>query len=320
MDKIDQFITENKDKWLKELGEYVAIPSISRSGVYGSQSIIEVANWLVEHFKKIGFKSELIKTPYDPLVFAEWKNPNNKFTLLIYSQADVQPADPVEEWETSPFKLTVSDGKIFARGISDSKGHLFAYIKSIESYLKVFGELPINIKFIIDCDEETDEVALPWFIKNNSEKLIADAVLIGAGNMVAPNTPSICYGYRGILAAELEVKTLKINLHSGTFGGGVLNATECLANILLNLRGEGNKISIPGFYDGVVSFVSEKPIYATAHYSEEDFLKVAGANKINRESEFSLDECLAARPTFDINGIYGGSSAEAFQYIIPAKA
>lgn len=320
MDKIDNFITDNKDKWLNELSEYIAIPSISKSGIYGSKDISDVANWLTDHFKKIGFQSELIETLYDPLVFAEWKNPKNKFTLLLYSQADVQPADPLEEWNTSPFKLTLKDGKLFARGISDSKGHLFAYIKGIESYLKLYGTLPINIKFIIDCDEETDEVSLPWFIKNHPDKLTADAILIAAGNMVAPNTPSICYGYRGMLATEIEVQTLKNNLHSGTFGGGVINPIECLATILSKLKGEDNKISIPGFYTDVASFDSEKPIYATAHYSENDFLEVAGATKVNCENGFSLDESLAARPTLDINGIYGGSTPEAFQYIIPAKA
>lgn len=323
MNKIDKFIRQNKNKWLKELKEYLDIPSISKPGVYGSQNIIKAASWLVNHFRKIGFHSKLLKTPYDPLVFAEWKNPKNQFTLLIYCHSDVQPIEPIELWKTPPFKTTVKNGKIFARGVSDSKGHLFAYIKGIESYLKVFGKLPINIKFIIDCDEEANEIALPWFITKNAKKLQTDAILIGAGAMVASNTPSICYGYRGLLAAEIKVKTLKQNLHSGSFGGAVLNAAECLSSILAKFKNNDGKILIPGFYDKVAFTYQhhmKNNVCAGVHCSKKEFLGITGASKILCEKKFTLDESLTCRPTFEINGISSGSAGDNFQYIIPAES
>lgn len=317
MDIISGYIEANKKKWLKELAGYLAIPSISVPGIAGSKNILEVSDWLVKHFKKIGFKSELIKTPFDPLIYAEYKIPENKFTLLIYCHADVQPVEPIDEWDSPPFKMTVKNGKIYARGVSDSKGHLFAYIKGIEAVLKVEKKLPINIKFIIDCDEEANELSLPWFINRNSKKLAADAVLVGAGAMIAKDTPSICYGYRGLLAAEISVRTLKQNLHSGSFGGALMNAAQALSEILNRFRNKDGKILMTGFYDNVVK--SEKS-FAGVHCSNSDLLKITGAKGLYYDKKFTLDENLSTRPTFEINGIQSGSDSNGFQYIVPARA
>jgi len=320
MDKISKFISQNKKRWLLQLSEYLNIPSISAPGIFGNKDILEAANWLVGHFKKIGFKSKLIKTPYDPLVYAEYKNPENNFTLLIYCHTDVQPADPLELWNTPPFKTTIKNGKIFARGVSDSKGHLFAYIKGIESVLKTEGKLPVNIKFIIDCDEEANELSLPWFLNKNSKKLKANAVLVSAGAMVTKNTPSICHGYRGLLATEIKIKTLKQNLHSGSFGGAVLNSAEHLSKLIAQFRDKNGRILIPGFYENVLSVRKSKKVYAGVHCGKKDFLKITGAKNSVCEKNFSLDECLAGRPTFEVNGIKSGSADGVFQYIIPAQA
>jgi acetylornithine deacetylase/succinyl-diaminopimelate desuccinylase-like protein len=320
MEKVFEFIYKSKKKWILELGEYLNIPSISSPGVFGNKEILKVANWLVAHFRKIGFSSELIKTPYDPLIYAQYINPKNKFTLLIYCHTDVQPIEPLELWKTPPFTMTIKNGKIFARGVSDSKGHLFAYIKGIESVLKVEGKLPINIKFIIDCDEEANELSLPWFLKKHIKKLKADAVFVGAGSMVAKDTPSICYGYRGLLAAELNIRTLKQNLHSGSFGGSVLNAAEALIKILEKFRDQDGKILIPGFYENVIPVDKKEKIYAGVHCSAKEFLRITGAMKSVREKGFTLDECLTCRPSFEINGIKSGSADSVFQYIVPAQS
>lgn len=320
MDKISKFIKKNNHQLFNELISYLNIPSISSPGVYGNKNILAAAKWLVTHFKKIGFASELIKTPYDPLIYAEYKHPKNNFTLLIYCHTDVQPVEPLKLWRTLPFKTTIQNGKIIARGVSDSKGHLFAYIKGIESVLKTEGRLPINVKFIIDCDEEANEIALPWFIKKHYKKLEADAILVGAGAMVAKNTPSICYGYRGLLSVEIKVKTLKQNLHSGSFGGAVLNAAESLIKILAKFKDDNGRILIPGFYQSVLGPRRDKKIWAGVHCSKQELLKLTGASDLSCEKGFSLDECLCLRPTFEINGLNGGSGDGVFQYIVTAEA
>jgi acetylornithine deacetylase/succinyl-diaminopimelate desuccinylase-like protein len=238
---------------------------------------------------------------------------------LNYCHFDVQPVEPLNLWKSNPFKMTIRNGKIYARGVSDSKGHLFAYIKGVESILKKEGKLPINIKFVVDGDEEAVQLALPELIKTNPEKLKADAVLIGAGAMIKKDAPSICYAVRGLVSAEIEVKTLENNLHSGSYGGGVLNAAEYLVKILADVKDENGRIAIPKFYQKVVS-VSKKDSPLSIYDSEKEFLKSGGAKKVFGEKGFSLHEMIVARPTFEINGISGGFAEEGFQFIIPAKA
>lgn len=321
MKKIRDFIKLRAEEWLGDLGEYLAIPSISAPFCYDDKNVAQAAEWLADHFKKIGFDSELIKGSYSPLVYAERINPANKFTLLIYCHYDVQPVEPAELWKSPPFKMTIRDEKIYARGVSDSKGHLFAYIKGIESVLKTEGELPINIKFIIDGDEEAVELALPELIKTRPEKLEADAVFVGAGAMIGAGTPSMCYAVRGLVSAEIEVETLRTNLHSGSFGGGALNAAEYLAKILSGIRDERGKIAIAGFYDDVAPVgPEEKKIISSIFGSEEEFLRICGSKKVFGEPGFSLHELITARPTFELNGICGGDIGGGFQFIIPAKA
>lgn len=321
MKNIPAFIKSRAEEWLKDLGEYLAIPSISAPFCYDDKNVLRAADWLANHFKKIGFGSELLRGKYTPLVYAEWIHPANKFTLLIYCHYDVQPAEPLELWKSPPFQMSVRDGKIYARGVSDSKGHLFAYIKGIETILRTEGGLPINIKFIVDGDEEAVELALPELLKTNPEKLEADAVLVGAGAMIDADTPSICYAVRGLLSAEIEVEGLRTNLHSGSFGGGTLNAAEYLAKILAGIKNENGRIMLPDFYDDVLPVgAEEKKILSSIFSSEEEFLRVCGGKKVFGEAGFSFHELITARPTFEINGVCGGYAGEGFQYIIPAKA
>ncbi|MFH1193367.1 MAG: dipeptidase [bacterium] len=321
MERISEFVKSRAADWLHDLGEFLAIPSVSAPFCYDDKNVARAADWLVNHFKKIGFNSELICGEYTPMVYAEWLSPANKFTLLIYCHYDVQPVEPLELWKSPPFEMAIRDGKIFARGVSDSKGHLFAYIKGIESILKIKGKLPVNVKFIIDGDEEAVELALPELLKNNPEKLEADAVFVGAGAMIDANTPSICYAVRGLLSVEIQVETLRTNLHSGSFGGGVFNAAEYLAKIIAGIRNEQGKITIPGFYGDVAPVApEEKKILSSIFASEEEFLRICGSNKIFGEAGFSVHELITARPTFEVNGIRGGDIGGGFQFIVPAKA
>lgn len=319
MKEVGNFIKKNNKKILSDLGEFLAIPSISKPFVYRDKEIARAAKWLANHFKKIGFKSELITGKYAPLVFAEWSRPANKFTLLIYCHYDVQPVEPLNLWKSNPFKMTVCGGKIYARGVSDSKGHLFAYIKGVESILKKNGKLPINIKFVVDGDEEAVQLSLPKLIKNNPEKLEADAVLVGAGAMISKETPSICYAVRGLISAEIEVKSSKNNLHSGSYGGGILNPVEYLAKILASVKNKDGKILIPEFYKRVAP-ISKDGDRLSIYSSEKEFLKSSGVKKIFGEKGFLLHELVTVRPTFEINGMSGGYMDEGFQFIIPSKA
>lgn len=244
---------------------------------------------LKDYFENLGLKSEII----DKFIYAEYILPENKYTLLIYCHIDGK----------SNNELSINDIDV---PVSN-------YIKDIESILKMNKKININIKFIIDCDEEVEEVSLPWLIKKYPEKMTTDIVLTNTGAMMSPSI--LCYEYKGLLSVEIEVKTLKQNLHSGSFGGPVLSATEFLINLLSKMKDKNNHIVIGGFYDDIQD-TTEK-ISLNTKYS--DFLNIIGI-KSNTESGFTWQECIDTKPSFEIDGINGGSEGEGFQYIVPSKA
>lgn len=221
----------SKELTLERLKEFLSFASISADSKY-RRELDKTARWLEIYLTSLGFKAETISAKTAPLVYAETKLDKNLPTLLIYSHYDVQPADPIHEWDSPPFEPTMRRGEIVARGASDSKGQLFAYISGIGKLLRERGRLPINVKFIIEGDEEGDGLALAEFLKKNSKKLAADWVIAAAGWMLGENQPAICYGARGLAPFEIEVRTAETNLHSGTFGGNQLNAAVVLSKIL----------------------------------------------------------------------------------------
>lgn len=313
-------VLNKKDKILKELFDYLKIPSISilQSAGYDSQEFEEgVCKFLKNKLDSIGFKTRIITEQYyDPVIYSQYKRDKNKFNLLVYCHTDVQPVEPRSEWKTDPFSPKIRDGKIYARGVSDSKGQLFSFITAVEQVISEQKELPINITFVIDCDEEAEQKSLPRLIKKHPELFKCDAILISAGSMVKNDTPSICCGYRGLISVEIELTTLKQNLHSGSFGGGALNAAECLTKLLSKIKDENNKIKIKGFYDNVKETTGTAGVW----YKIKDFLKLIGAKEVACEKDYSLNQCLCLRPTFEINGIHAGSSENSFQYIVPSTA
>ena len=310
----------------KELFDFLSIPSISVPSVYWSNNIQEVAQWLKEHLshtKKL--KSKIIETIYDPLIYAEYVHHKDAYTLLFYSHADVQPADKTK-WNTDPFVPVIKNGKIFCRGVSDSKGHLFAYIEGIKRAIKN-KNITTNVKFIIDCDEEASQVSLPAFLKSRESKklLKADGIVIAAGSMIDKNTPSICYGYRGILALEIKVKTLKQNLHSGSFGGVFQNAAEYLSKILSDMRDhETDKILIQKFYENVAHYKDPVPGVVLdccrdqISRSSRDLREWGSC--ISSIVNDSLRSRLCARPTFEIHSIVCSTDAEKLQYVVVSEA
>ncbi len=218
----------------KGLFDYLSIPSISVMGETQEPYCRTACIWLKNKLLSMGFESQIIETKRNPVVFAEWPNEiNDKKTLLVYSHTDVQPPDPLEEWISEPFEPEIRKGKIYARGVSDSKGHLYAFIKGIEEVIQETGTLPINLKFVIDSDEESEATSLPEVLEKRRELFQdVDAIFIAAGAMEKKDTPSICCGYRGLMSARVEVITSKQNLHSGTFGGKVSNSAKELAWVL----------------------------------------------------------------------------------------
>ncbi len=265
----------------KGLFDYLSIPSISVMGETQEPYCRTACIWLKNKLLSIGFESQIIETKRNPVVFAEWPDEvDKKATLLVYSHTDVQPPDPIEEWVSPPFDPEIRSGKIYARGASDSKGHLFAFIKGVEEVIKETGTLPINLKFVIDSDEESEAISLPEVLEKHKELFQnVDAIFIAAGAMEEKDTPSICYGYRGLMSAKVEVTTNKQNLHSGTWDGKVSNSAKELAWVLseynehfsIRLPCYANKPSfdINGFWSGTSmdNFHYIVPAKATANVS-----------------------------------------------------
>lgn len=311
---------KNKKQDICDLKEFLSIPSISIQARHKNNSA-RAAKWLVDYFKKIGFDAELIRTSANPLVFAERCKTPGAPTVLIYSHYDVQPIDPIKNWRTLPFKPTICNGNIFARGASDSKGQLFAYIKGVENLFRAENGFPLNIKFIIEGDEESEKSILKNILKKYPQKFFSDAIIIAAGSFVDFGKPSICYGARGLLALELEVCGPKIDLHSGSFGGTVANPAEILSQIISHLKDKNGKICIPGFYKNVFKISQkERLLISQLPYKKNDFLKLSGAPKLFGELKFSPIERVFARPSLDVSSIFAGYDGEGYKPIIPAKA
>lgn len=300
---------------LEELKEFLSFPSISTDPKY-KKEVVGCAQWLGDYFQRLGISSKVIQTSGHPIVYAEQIVNHEAPTLLICSHYDVQPADPLEEWFSPPFEMSVRDGKIFARGVSDSKGQLFAYIKGVENCLKN-GKLKVNVKFIIEGDEESNGKSLADFFKKNQKKLTADGIIYAGGAMVGKNLPSICYGVRGLLALEVEAWAFKDNLHSGSFGGGFANPAEVLSRLLTNVKLENGKIAIPNFYEGLTRGYDRD---LKSPYSEKRLLKMTGALKLHGEKRFSTIERISSRPVFEINSFTSGYTGDGFQFIIPNRA
>lgn len=302
-------------RWLDELKEFLGLASISTNPTY-QKEMIKTAKWLAEHFKRIGFAASVIRGSGHPLVYAEKIIGGGATTLLICSHYDVQPVDPIEQWESPPFQATVRNGNIYARGASDSKGQLFAYIKGAEEAIRS-GKLGMNVKFIIEGDEEANGKSLAEYLAKNRKKLAADSIIYAGGAMINKDTPSICHGVRGLLALEIKVWAFKENLHSGSFGGGFANPAEVLAQLLTSVKWKNGEISIGHFYDGMKGGGDpdlESP------YSEKELLKMTGAIKLAGEKRFSTIERISSRPTFEINSFVSGYVGDGFQFIIPNQA
>ena len=316
-----EYIDQNKDKFVNELFELLRIPSISTDSSKKAE-IKKAAGFLVEQLK--GLKLDTVKTfetPGNPIVYAEHCPHEDKPTVLIYGHYDVQPSDPDDLWDTPPFEPTVKDGLIYARGASDDKGQAFTHVKAIESFVKTDQEIPVNVKFILEGEEEIGSPNLVPFLEDHKDLLACDMVLISDTAMFGEDQPSITYGLRGLAYMEIEVVGPNRDLHSGVYGGAVENPANVLCEIIAKLKDEDGVIQIPGFYDSVVPLTeADREAFAQLPFDEEEYKKTLDVDALHGEKGYTTLERASARPTLDVNGIWGGYTKEGAKTVLPSKA
>lgn len=320
LEQIRSIINENKGRYLDELKELLKIPSISADSKY-KEEVFKAAAFVKQKLDEAGVDhSEICPTEGYPIVYAEKIAGKTLPTILIYGHYDVQPADPLELWESPPFEPVVKNDKIYARGSADDKGQFYIHIKALE-ILNQLGSAPCNIKFMIEGEEEIGSDHLEKFVKDNSEKLTADVVLISDTSMISLQHPSITTGLKGLSYLQVEVTGPNRDLHSGTFGGAVANPINTLCKMIASLKDENNRIAIPGFYDKVIDLTSEeRAAIAQAPFDEEDYRKELGIDQLEGEKGYTTLERTGIRPTLDVNGIWGGYTGEGAKTVLPSKA
>lgn len=321
MEDIKNYIKSNSEKFIEELKEYLRIPSISTLPAH-KKDIAECAEFTANKLQQAGLsRVEVFKTEGHPIVYGEWLGAPGKPALLIYGHYDVQPVDPLELWDNPPFDPVIRKGKIYARGANDNKGQLFTHIKSIETYFRTAGSPPVNIKFLVEGEEEIGSEHLEIFIRNNSELLKCNAVLISDTDLYAEGIPTLTYGLRGLAYFEVEITGPDRDLHSGTFGGTIPNPANILAKIIAALHDSNGKIAIPGFYEDVLKLSRlERKNFRSLKFSEKKLAKTFKLKDLQGEKGFSALERTWIRPSIDCNGIIGGFTGQGAKTIIPSKA
>ena len=321
MDKVIDFINVNRDRYLDELKALLAIPSISALPEHAAD-VKRCAEWCADEMRRIGLQNvRLIDTPGNPVVYGDWLGAPGAPTILFYGHYDVQPVDPIDLWESPPFDATIRDGEIYARGSADDKGQVFMHFKAVEAHMKQAGRLPVNIKFILEGEEEVGSAHLDDFIRAHKSELGADVVVISDSPMFARGVPSMCYGLRGLVYFQIDLRGSSTDLHSGSFGGAVANPAMVLAQMLAQTKDRGGRIKIPHFYDDVVPLEDEeRKAWASLPFNERKYRKDFGIPKVFGESGYTTLERTWARPTFEINGLLSGFTGEGAKTVLPAIA
>ena len=307
----------------QQLLELLRIPSVSTQPDH-AVDCARAAEWLAGDMRRIGLEHvAVMPTEGHPVVYADWLHAEaDAPTVLVYGHYDVQPPDPLEEWATPPFDPTTpGDGNVYARGAADDKGQLFVHLKSVESCLADGGALPVNVKFLLEGEEESGSEHLEAFVAGNRELLHADLCLISDSHMLSAGQPSIVVSLRGMAYCQIDVRGPGYDLHSGTFGGAVRNPAEALAGILAQLKDADGRITIPGFYDNVIELTqADRDELARVPFSEDGFRREAGISETFGEAGFTVYEQVGARPTLEINGLLSGYTGEGAKTVLPARA
>jgi acetylornithine deacetylase/succinyl-diaminopimelate desuccinylase-like protein len=315
------YIDSKRDDHLNELKEFLRIPSVSTKSEH-KPDIERAAHWVAEKLRAAGMqKVEIVPTKMHPLVYAESLEAPGKPTILFYGHYDVQPAEPLDLWTSGAFDPTVRDGNLFGRGTADDKGQVHIHLKALEALRQAHGKIPLNIKVMVEGEEEVGSVNLWEFVRQNRDKLRSDALVVSDTAMLAKGVPSITYGLRGLNYYEIEVTGPAQDLHSGVFGGAVPNPITVLAEAIAKLHDKNFRVAVPGFYDDVDTLSrEERKALNSLPWKEKEFRKTVGAPGLCGEKGFTIGEQLWTRPTLDPNGIWGGYTGEGAKTVIPSKA
>ena len=317
-----EYARQNNSRFLNELKELLRIPSVSTQPE-NKGDCRRTAEALTAEFTRIGMEhARLIETGYNPLVYADWLHAEGKPTVLCYGHYDVQPPDPLDEWVTPPFEPTERDGNLYGRGTADDKGQVWVQVKALESLMAANGKLPINVRVILEGDEEVGGEGIAAFVASRPPELKTDFALISDTEMFAPGLPTLCVGLRGMIYTEIEVHGAMVDLHSGSYGGAAPNPLMALAEILTGLKDKNGHILIPGFYDDIIPPSPEElKAWKSLPFDEEHYRKTeVGSPALVGEPGFSVMERTWARPTLDVHGMPGGFTASGAKTVIPAKA
>ena len=316
------FVEKNQDRLLDELKQFLRIPSVSTLPDHAAD-VQRAAQFVASSLTAAGMEHvEIIPTAGHPLVYADWLHLPGKPTVLCYGHYDVQPPDPLDEWISPPFEPTVRDGNLYARGAADDKGQMYSHIKAVEALRAVNGTLPVNLKFLIEGEEEVGGEAIAKYVAENPAKLKADVALVSDTELYAEGIPTLCIGLRGLIYTEIEARGPSRDLHSGIYGGAAPNAVFGLVELLSKLKDADGHIQIPGMYDDVKPPTpAEKHSWSILPFDEKEFLKTeVGSTRLTGEPGYNVFERTWARPTLEVHGIAGGFTAAGAKTVIPAKA
>lgn len=314
------FVEGNRQQFLADLCELLRIPSVSADSQYASD-VQRAASWLTDHLTSFGLSAELIQTAGHPMVYAETPPVPGAPIALVYGHYDVQPPDPLDEWESPPFEPTERDGNLYARGATDDKGQMLTHVKSVQAWLATAKQLPLQVKLLIEGEEEVGSENLEGFLASNQDKLACDCVVISDTAQFAPDVPAITYGLRGIAYYEIHLTGPNSDLHSGVFGGAVTNPANALNRMLSAIIDEQGRIQLPGFYDDVVPLTDdEREQFRNLPFDEQRFKSQLDVEALSGEADHTTLERRWARPSFDVNGIWGGYQGEGEKTVLPGKA
>jgi acetylornithine deacetylase/succinyl-diaminopimelate desuccinylase-like protein len=321
MGDVKNYIDREMTRFQDELFDFLRIPSVSARSEHDGDTR-RAAAWVADRMRDAGMSAEIHNTPGHPVVLGEWSGAGPEApTLLVYGHYDVQPPEPLDLWESPAFEPTVREGNLFARGASDDKGQLFLHIKALEAQLKGAGTLPVNVVMVAEGEEEVGSPNLVPFVKAHRDRLACDAVVISDSSMFAQGLPSLLFSLRGLAYFEIHVQGPAGDLHSGSYGGSVVNPGNVLAQIVASLKNEDGSVAIPGFYDDVMEWdESTRAAIGALPFDLEEFMGEVGAPGLNGEAGFSLLERLWIRPTCDVNGLLCGYTGEGAKTVLPAKA
>ncbi|MCI0436333.1 MAG: dipeptidase [Gemmatimonadetes bacterium] len=319
-ERVHAYIDQNRERFREELFDFLRVPSVSARSEHKADTR-RAAEWLASRMREIGLEVSIEETPGHPIVLGEWRGAGKDSpTLLIYGHYDVQPVEPLELWTTPPFEPRIRDGRIYARGSVDDKGQLYLHVKALEAHLKTMGRLPVNVVLAAEGEEEVGSANLMPFVEKNARRLAADAIVISDTTMVAPGMPTIGASLRGLAYFEIRVRGPGGDLHSGSYGGAVLNPATALARIIASFHDENWHVAIPGFYDDVNPAAEFREQIKRLPFDEKRYLEETGSPALTGEHGYSTYERVWVRPTVEINGMLSGYTGEGSKTVLPAHA